>query len=165
MKKLLIGMAVFLLFGVSGGVTLAYLSGEDMRTNLIRAAETDIEVTEEFDPPEEINPGCEIRKIPRIHNIAQSPCYVRAACYFSDLEAEQCCEKLQIREGWTLKEDGYYYWGELLQPDEMTGPLFEKVVIRKDVDKNELKPFELLVYAEAVQGDLDMETAWKNMSR
>lgn len=160
MKKLIIGMAVFLLLGISSGVVLSYLSGEDALVNEVTAAKTDIEVVEEFDPPDELRPGLEIRKATRIHNLEKSPCYVRMRYEFSSLEAEKSCEELEILDGWKYKEDGYYYWKEALQPGETTGPLFEKVVLKKDTEDQDLSSFELLVYAEAAAGREDPEQVW-----
>lgn len=161
MKKLIIAMAVFLLLGISSGVVLSYLSGEDALVNEVTAARTDIEVVEDFEPPEILEPGMEIRKVPRIHNLEKSPCYVRVRYEFSSLEAEEICEELEILDGWSFREDGYYYWKDVLMPGETTGPLFEKVVLRKDAKEQDLSPFELLIYAEAVTGQEDPKQAWK----
>lgn len=160
MKKLLIGMAVFLLLGISSGVVLSYLSGEDEVINAFTAAKTTIEIVEEFDPPVNIEPGTEIRKVVQVKNLENSSCFVRMRYEFSSLEAEEMCEELKILDGWVLKNDGYYYWQEELMPGETTGPLFEKVVLKKDTEEMDLTPFELLVYAEAVAGGKDPEEAW-----
>lgn len=164
MRKLLIGTAVFLLLGISGGVALAYLSGEDSVMNYMSAAQTEIEIEEEFDPPEEIEPGMEIRKSPRVKNMADSPCYVRMNYYFSDYDAAEFCEELKIMPGWTLGADGYYYWKDRLLPGESTDPLFEKVVIRKETEEQDLKYFEIYVYAEAVSGNEEQKEEWNKLS-
>lgn len=160
MKKIWIGLAVVMLLGISSGVVLSYLSGEDLVENHFRVTDTRIQLEEELDMPDTIAPGSVIRKEPRIKNLSDSSCYVRMSCHFSDRKAEAFCEELMINDGWIQKSDGYYYWKERLQPGETTMPLFENIVIRKDAKEDMIEQFEQYIYAEAVQVNGTDEDSW-----
>lgn len=164
MKQLLmLIVAAALIMGVGAGVTHAYLTAEDTAVNELHASGVEISIEEEFEPPGELKPGQKIKKSPRIVSSSDIDCYVRMRICFTDSQAQQVCEPLAIREGWQLREDGYYYWLEKLRPGQATAPLFDTVQIRGDVQ--EIPPFDLLVYAEAVQcGGLSAEEAWKTMN-
>ena len=56
---------------------------------------------------------------------------------------------------WTLREDGYLYYTEILEPGEMSQPVFTQVEIVGDyVDQNYLgKTLMLTVTAHAVQSE------------
>lgn len=167
MKKKILGvMAAALILGVGAGTSYAYLTDRDRADNYFTASETKIEIQETFPPVPEITPGLEITKAPRAVSSSDVSCYVRMMVRFSDSEAEAFCEPLVIRQGWIDKGDGYYYWEKELQPGESTGTLFDSVVVKKGVGTEELKPFEILVYAEAVQsGGMGMEEAWMAVCR
>lgn len=163
MKNLMIAMlAGALILGVGAGVSYAYLTAQDDAANHFRVSSVDITVEENFDPPGEITPGKVIVKAPRICSGSDIDCYVRAAVRFTDSAAQDCCETLAINPGWQAGEDGYYYWQERLQPGGQTGTLFDRVTIRQEA--GEIPPFDILVYAEAVQcGNHTMKEAWEEI--
>ena len=164
MKKLAAVMLALLIAGISTGAVFAYLTSQDSVDNKITAANTDIHITEKFDPPGELNPGTVIPKTVAVTSSSTTDCYVRVMVHFSSLEAENFCEPLQIQPGWTKGSDGYYYWNAKVKPQETTGNLFTAVNIRKDVAKEDLEDFDVLVYAEATAcADDSMEDAWKKM--
>lgn len=166
MKKIAAVMLALLLTGIGTGTVFAYLTAQDGVNNKITAANTDIRITEKFDPPGELNPGTVIPKTVAVTSSSSTDCYVRVMVHFSSQEAENFCEPLQIQPGWTLGNDGYYYWNKKVTPQETTGNLFSAIVIRKDTAKEELENFDVLVYAEAVCcGKDSMETAWKKLNR
>lgn len=164
MKKLAAVMLAFLIAGISTGAVFAYLTAQESVENIITAADTDIEITEKFDPPGELEPGMRIVKSAAVTSHSSVDCYVRMQVKFSSLKAQQFCEELEVLEGWEKKSDGYYYWKEKVSPGGTTGNLFSQIKIRPDVSKEDLEKFEILVYAEAVScKDNSMETAWENM--
>lgn len=164
MKKLAAVMLAFLIAGISTGAVFAYLTAQESAENIVTAADTDIKITEKFDPPGELEPGMRIVKSAAVTSHSSVDCYVRMQVKFSSLKAQQFCEELEILEGWEKKQDGYYYWREKVSPGEATGALFSQVKIRSDAAKEDLEKFEILVYAEAVScKDNNMETAWENM--
>lgn len=166
MKKKILGvMAAALILGMGAGTSYAYLTGRDQADNYFAASETKIEIQETFTPVSKLTPGMVITKAPRAVSSSDVSCYVRMTVRFSDSEAESFCEPLVIRQGWSDRGDGYYYWEKELQPGETTDALFDSVAVKKDAGAEELKPFEILVYAEAVQSrGMGMEEAWRTLS-
>lgn len=164
MKKIAAVMLALLLTGIGTGTVFAYLTAQDSVNNKITAANTDIHITEKFDPPGELHPGTVIPKTVAVTSSSSTDCYVRVMVHFSSREAENFCEPLQIQTGWSKGDDGYYYWNQKVKPKETTGNLFSRVIIKKNVAKEDLESFEVLVYAEAVACEKDsMENAWKKM--
>lgn len=164
MKKIAAIMLALLIAGISIGAVYAYLTVQESVENRLTAASTDIEITEQFDPPDELRPGIVIPKKVAVASHSSTACYVRILVEFSSWRAQQFCEDLEILEGWEKSEDGYYYWKEKVSPGETTGPLFSQVEICSDVAKEDLEKFEILVYAEAVScGSYSMQDAWKKM--
>lgn len=155
-------LAAALLLGVGAGVSYAYLAAKDNAVNEFQVSSVDIHVEEEFDPPGDVQPGQVIKKSPRVVSSSTTDCYVRVRVHFTDSAAEQCCEPLSIGPGWEAGTDGFYYWQSALAPGGRTGALFESVKIRGDA--GEIPPFDILVYAEAVQcGGLSAADAWNTM--
>lgn len=163
MKQLITLMLVTaLILGVGAGVTHAYLTADDSAVNQLQTSGVEISIREDFQPPGILAPGLKIRKSPQVVSNSDTDCYVRMTVHFSDRQAESICEPLTISKGWQAGDDGYYYWPEKVKPGQATEPLFETVEIRTDAEK--MQPFDILVYAEAVQcGDLPVQEAWKTM--
>lgn len=134
----------------AAGITCAYLTSADHADNSFSVAKVDITVTETFNPPDDPKPGDKIIKAPRVHSDSDVDCYVRIMAIFTN-DGDKMCEPLKINSGWTLKEDGYYYWDQLLAPGQDTDTLFESIQIRADVDEEDMVPFDVLVYSECVQ--------------
>ncbi len=166
MKKKSVLAAVMLLLVVTCagiGYTSAYLISDDAEKNVFDVSEIDIDIPEIFIPPEETEPGTVITKKPCIRNNSDTDCYVRAGIEFTD-GGDEICQPLQINDGWVKKHDGYYYWRGKISPGGQTGYLFDSVTIRNDISAEDIVPFDVLVYAEAVQaGDLTQEEAWADM--
>lgn len=153
-------LAVALLLGVGAGVSYSYLTAQDNAANHFEVSSVDIKIDETFEPPGEITPGRVITKAPRISSSSDTDCYVRAAVRFTDSDARDCCEALAINPGWEEGSDGYYYWKDRLKPGQQTGSLFDCVTIKKDA--GEIPPFDILIYAEAIQcGEQTMKEAWE----
>lgn len=156
-------LAGTLILGVGAGVSYAYLTARDDAANRFGVSAVDITVDEKFEPPGEVPPGKVIVKAPRICSSSDIDCYVRAAVHFTDSDAKDYCEALVINPGWQAGEDGYYYWQERLQPGQKTGTLFDCVTVRQDA--GEIPPFDIYVYAEAVQcGKNTIKEAWEEIA-
>ena len=89
-------MLALLIAGISTGAALAYLTAQESVENRLTAASTDIEITEQFDPPEELHPGTVIPKKVAVTSHSSTDCYVRVLVEFSSWKAQQFCEKLEI---------------------------------------------------------------------
>ena len=163
-RKLFLILVLSCIFLGSVSFTYAYLTDEKLAMNTISPTDNRIRIEEDFDPPDEIKPGTVISKSPRIVNDSEIGVYVRMAVYFSDSDAEKVCEPLQIREGWELHTDGYYYYVNILESGEYTASLFDEVKIRGEISEQELIPFDITVYAESVpaSGYENAQLAWKS---
>ena len=103
-----------------------------------------------------------IPKKVRVRSDSDRDVYVRVRLYFSCLEAETFCEDLRMGSGWTKGDDDFWYWQEKLQPGKETGDLIEEIRIRRDVTQEDLVPFDIQVYAEAVAcGSGEMMERWE----
>lgn len=153
------------ILSAAAGITYAYLTSADDAKNTFDAAKADIKIIEEFDPPKDPVPGDIITKSPKVHSDSDTDCYVRIRVEFTN-DAGSICEPLIINPGWKGSDDGYYYWEQALAPGKETGTLFDTVKIKDGIKKEEIKPFDILVYAESVQaGGAAAEDAWKAMDQ
>lgn len=153
------------IFSAAAGVTCAYLIADDSAENTLNGSKVETRIEEEFEPPDDPGPGTVIKKAPRIHSDSDVDCYVRARVVFTN-DGNSLCEPLKINGGWTLLEDGFYYWEGALSPGKNTETLFDTVQLRDDIDKEDIQPFDILVYAESVQAKgSDAKQAWAAMDR
>lgn len=150
-KRLLFALAACLIAGISGTGVFAWLTDTKDAENIMRFVQNKVHIEEEFDPPSDPKPGDVIVKKPSIVNDSVIPVFVRARVCFTDSDAQAQCEPLIIRDGWSLEKDGYYYYGEKIGPGEGTEDIFDNIVIKSSVKKEDLIPFDILVYGEAVQ--------------
>lgn len=149
----LIVIACFLVLGMSFGVTYAYLIAKDKAVNQFTIGENIIEIFENYEPPEKLEPGVEFQKEPYVKNTGNLPCFVRMRADFSNSKAEEFCESLNIdTENWEYNSnDGYYYYKNLLNPNDVTEPLFTKVKIKSTINDSDIVDFDILIYAESCQ--------------
>ncbi len=152
-KIIFICVACILMFGVSFAIAYAFLISNDTAVNDFTIGETNIEINEEFEPPEELLPGVSFTKKPCVQNTGNLPSYIRVRADFSDNRAKAFCEDLDIdTENWMYDTtDGYYYYKYLVQPNNSTTPLFTTVKIKDDTPKADIISFDILIYAESVQ--------------
>ena len=149
------------LIGTSVPGTLAYLTDMQEAVNRCSFTDTNIRIEEDFEPPDDPGPGTVISKSPRLINESEIPVYVRITAHFSNDQAENFCMPLEIHPSWSLHSDGYYYYDSPLGPGESTQSLFDQIEIREDADSDALVPFDLLIYAEAIQCyDMNEQEAW-----
>ena len=130
----------------------AFLTDGKEAANTVRTVEAKLGVIEEYTPPEDPAPGSSFRKRPFFINESTQPVYLRARIVFSSEAAKAVCEDLNVGGSWS-ETGGWYYYGSALQPQDQTEPLFDRVVFREDVTREEIDavmPFEILVYAECV---------------
>jgi hypothetical protein len=141
----------------------AYLTDVENEENSFTSAIEKMEIAEEFDPPKKLTPGISFIKKPKVINRGTIPCYVRA---FAEVDDSTIGDYISIdydMTNWTKKNDGYYYYNKILNPNEETEPLFTTVNINKDIEENKLKDFNIILYCESVQseGYKNIEKAFK----
>ena len=139
--------------GAAGSMVYAYLIDRQETVNRIKIVENKTHIEEEFDPPADPGPGSVIKKKPCIVNDSVIQVYVRVRVVFSNLDAQAQCEPIKIKDSWKTGEDGYYYYQKQLQPGQRTDTVFDNIVIKNIVKKEDLVPFDILVYEESVQSE------------
>lgn len=153
-KKKIIFSLLALLAVVSIGIVYAYFTGSANKNNQFSIGGNEVEIIEEFEPGDETKPGDVFTKKPSVMNTGSVPCYVRAFAEFNDNAVAQCASVDWNNTAWTVKqEDGFYYYKTVLQPGEVTEPLFTQVAISSDADPELVKKFDIIVYAESVQSE------------
>ena len=60
MKKAAAVLLALMIAGISTGAVFAYLTAQEKTVNEVTAANTDISISENFNPPKELNPGITI---------------------------------------------------------------------------------------------------------
>ncbi len=142
---------------------IAYLTDVEVANNSFTNAIEKVEIVEEFDPPEKLVPGISFTKKPSVKNTGTIPCYVRV---FSEVNDSTIVDYINIdydMTNWTKKDDGYYYYNKVLNPNEETGPLFTTVNIDSNIEEDKLKDFNIIVFTDTIQseGYSNMEDAFK----
>ena len=163
--KLLAIALVAILLTFFGQATLAYYSTVGTATNVVTSGNIRFIIRETTDQDKEfpregvyIVPGDVVSKKVTIENDCEHPFYLRVRMVYgvdSDVLSAEDCFKLNINESdWTL-HDGWYYYNEIVDPDETTPPVFSHVEIVGDkVDNRYLgKTLKLTVDAQAVQSE------------
>lgn len=166
MKKILF-ILVILVFILTPVFVYSYFMTQETAENLFRMGSNRIELIEEFKQPEILEPGAVITKKIQVKNTGLSECGVRVKAVFTTSDMEQLCDVDWNTEDWILKEDHYYYYREIIKPQELTSPLFTEVVIKSDTIASQIQPFDVLVYAESYEAELgeDYETVWEEFQK
>ena len=175
-KSTVVLLCSLLLIGVSITGVFAYLMDADKANNVTVVGGNRIEIVEEFDPPDKIEPNVEFTKDVSVNNVGLSDCFVRVKAVFTDSDMEKYCTvdfnssedaSDNTVDYWYNKEDGYYYLKEILESGERSASLFTKIKISEDIPANEIKDFDVLVYVESYQseGFTDYKDAWTHYHR
>lgn len=181
-KKILLKNKIYLfiiivLIVLICGSTISYLMSTDNSKSEFILSTNEIEIVEDFNPPEELLPGIVFKKEVEIKNISQMPCYVRIKAVFSNSDVGQYCELIGLNNTDYIYDpvDEYYYYKTILNGYDAnkdkysytTKPLFEGVKVKDDAPELELEDFEIIIYAESIQavGFNDYQEAWAEMEK
>lgn len=138
-----LGLVIVVLFA---GVSLAFFVAHQIKINKMTVGDNVTEIEENWSPPSSFEAGATYTKMVRVKNTGSVPCYVRV---FADVKAPDMRSAVEIDfdyRYWTKKNDGYYYYSQILEPGEKTEYLFKHIQALAD-----LSDFELIVYEESVQ--------------
>ena len=147
-------VAVGLIAAVGIGSTLAYFTSKDNVTNVFTLGNVDITLAETSDEEDaeqieqgfkfvDVLPGQTISKKPNVKVSKDSqPCYIRIKLKLSSTPAEgraagitkdnmdTLVSGLKLGDEWKLNtQDGYYYYGSVLEGEEVSSNLFNQVII------------------------------------
>lgn len=174
-KRSLIAIIAVALVGIGG--TWAYFTHMQSLRNVFSVGTNTITITEEFEPPKEMETGENVfKKKVQVENTGTVPCFVRVFVDFSDSSVTDMSQispdgsayypaaeyTEHLPDGWVyISEEengslgGYYYYTEMIDPGKKTIPLFEKVKTHFDTEE-QIVDYDIIVYSESVQV-LDME--------
>lgn len=119
---------------------------------------------EKWETAENILPGQDISKIPRIHNIGND-CYIRVKFTFRDTDEELEDTIYGMDESWSKESDGYYYYHEVLKSGDDLD-IFQGLIVPQDFSQEaEGTEFFLDVDVDAIQSknfipDYDLNSPW-----
>ena len=172
-RLLLIAMAAILLT-VLTQPALAFYTTIGKATNVVTSGNIRLKLHEKTadgsDFPEEgvyVIPGDLVSKRVSVENVCDHPFYLRVRLVSGTTnEALTPEDAMRIdfnTENWTF-EEGYYYYNRVLEPSEMTEPLFTQVeIVGSRVDRSHSgSTLSLEVIASAVQSENNpAEFPWK----
>ena len=163
-RLLIIALAAILLT-VLTQPTLAYYTTIGKATNVVTSGDIQLKIHEKTADgsnfPTEgvyIIPGDIVSKQVSVENVCAHPFYLRvkvvSATDNADLSPEECLKMDIDTVNWTLV-DGYYYYNRILQPGEMTVPLFTQVeIVGSKVDQSHVgSALSITINAYAVQSE------------
>lgn len=160
------GILILLFLGIllTGGMVTAYayLSDKDQIANRITPGDSNIEIVEEFDPPESLKPGDVFTKTVEIRNLGKSACFIRCRLVFDREDLLPYLIMDTDTDNWCLEPDGYYYYQTAVKEGACTSRLLRQITVKEEMPEELLKEdFSIYVYAESYQqGDFE-EKEWK----
>lgn len=142
-KKLLMLSAVAICLAIFAAGSLAYFTSQDTAHNVITTGGVEIRLnewanadrTEPFKDLEGMMPGVSVTKIAEVENTGTADAWVRVLVK-KDVTVKEQTEvapsddliTLDLNDAfWTLGNDGYLYYKDILKPGETTEPIFTKV--------------------------------------
>ena len=138
------------------------LSDKKTKVNEITVGGSNIETVERYEPPKKLEPGISFPKEVSILNHGPSNCFIRIKAVFTDSDMEKLCTIDYNTKDWIYDaNDGYYYYKKALKKGEQTEKLFTTVTIKDTAKQDELKDFDILVYAESFQQGTFQETEYE----
>lgn len=165
MKLLLVAIAAIIATWLTQP-TLAYYTIIGTATNVVTSGDIQLMIHEKTadgqDFPEEgvfVIPGDIVSKIVTVENVCGHPFWLRVRLFSSatndTLSAEDCLALDLNTETWTLHSDGYIYYNSILQPGEVTTPVFTQVeIVGQYVSQSHMgTTLSLTVNAQAVQSE------------
>lgn len=158
---------LFLLCLFLGGLFLirpasAYLRAQQQQENHITIGENEIRIREKFQKPSTWLFSTTYDKEVRIQNTGSIPCYLRV---FAEISNADIPAQMDLNtSAWKKGKDGYYYYKDIVAPEQKTAALFQHVQITEADIKQEA--FQIIVYAESVQaqGYEDAEAAFMDIA-
>ena len=158
-------VAVTLLITPFIGKTLSYYSDTETKVNHAVLGFNEIEIDEDYEEPDDIEPGDVVNKTVKIRNIGNGDCYVRVKAVFShSLTGDKCTVDWNTTDFTYNSADGYWYYNQILPTGEITPALMTKITVGSDIvtGVEDLPEIKMIVYAESIQSKLfpNADEAW-----
>ena len=166
---------VAIIFSMLTQGTLAFYTTVGQANNVVTSGNIQFIIHEKqsdgSDFPEEgipVMPGQVVGKIVTIESACEHPFYLRvnlvSGVSGKDLSAKDCLGIDIDTKNWILKDDGFYYYIDIVDPGETTKPFFNQVEIIGDKVDNDFigSVLTLTVSTQAVQSENNpAENAWE----
>jgi len=143
-KKLCVIALLVICLAIAAYGTSAYFTHEETATNVITSGSIKAELQEWSDtgnglvPFEDIDgvlPGMEISKIVQVKNTGGQAAWIRISADKSihlaegvNGDVDLSLISFDLNTAFWTEKDGFYYYNTILQPNEVTEPLFTKVI-------------------------------------
>lgn len=150
MKKIipLVGILSFLfLMLINTKGIYGWFTAKSECTNRFSIGMNEVEIEETF-PDSTLEPQKPLKKEVRFKNTGLVPMYVRACYLFDSKEAQEGTEISFGSSKWKKESDGYYYYQEIVEPEETTELFLTQVLWKKQEAPED---FDLMIYTESVQ--------------
>ena len=124
-----------------------FFHDEETLTDEIVFGDIETTIVEECDN-KPIVPGEDFKKIVKVRNTGENPCFVRVKILISP---EKYKDELALdinTTDWEYK-DGYYYYKKVLNCNNETTPLFTKLTIPSSLENGDT--FDINIYSESIQ--------------
>ena len=131
----------------------AYLTGKDEALNTFSVGNNENAIVEEYEQVFSLSPGMSIDKLVKVKNTGKNDCYVRVLAVYSDDAAREYTDIDFNTKDWELKSDGYYYYMNVLPAGRSTTELFSHVNVSENAVIQDLKGFEIYIYAETINSE------------
>lgn len=158
-----------------GKEILRYFTSNDEEVNNFKVGDIDIEIDEEFTPPEEWD-GSKYKKVVKIQNNSSGDALIRVSISARWVDengdpwaGDSSYIKLNFsnNEYWKAASDGYYYYSKIIPKGEYTEDILKSVeVIVPNELKDRYKDKKVMVdvKSEAIQGtEKDYKDAWRSL--
>ena len=162
-KKLIICLLILLIAIVGYGTYSLYTGKIDIK-NIIKTGSVNLEVIEDQNQNNfRILPGDTLDKTIKIKNTGNHPLFVRAKVIITVDNDELTNNEITVNVDntkWTYKE-GYYYYNDILESNEISDYLFTKIYIDGvKINNNYLgKNFKIRVLTQGVQSENNGDSA------
>jgi hypothetical protein len=146
----------------------AYMSDQEDLQNKTKVGNVNTKIVEEFVPPSKLTAGEPFTKDVKVQNLGPTACFIRVKAVFTDSDIGDLCEVDWNSNDFIYNpDDGFWYYPNVLEANELTPSLFTQVkvletVVRDDgtgtdtkvtisVTSEMLKDFDIIIYQEAYQ--------------
>lgn len=163
-KPIVFAVIVALILVVSCTGILAYMTATDERDNEWRIGYVDVIPEEDYKPISELTPGASFTKDVKATNQGACNAYVRIKVVFSNKDMEDLCTLDYNITDFTLGDDGYWYYTEVLETFNSTPSLFTTVTLSSSASQDDFEDFDIQIYVEGYQADEfdTYEEAWEH---
>lgn len=130
-------------------ISYGYFESKSKIVNTFQGGNNTCSIEEEFDEYAYFIGGEEYTKKVTVRNTGTTASYIRLLAETVDSRMETSLSFDFNYSDWTQKQDdGYYYYKYILEPGEVTEPLFTTIT-----PNNNCYEFEMICYGESVQSD------------